>query len=92
MHCLRQGNYSAEERKIMVENEWKIIATLGEIQKNKSDVLKITRVSFRGKELVNLQVWRKNTETEEIFPLKDQKMSFNIELKDQVIEAISSAI
>jgi hypothetical protein len=74
------------------KGEWKIIATLGEIQKNKIDMLKITRASFMGKELINLQVWRKNTETEEIFPLKDQRISFNIEFRDKVIDAISAAI
>lgn len=71
--------------------KWEIVATLDEIQKNKLDTLKITRVKFAGKELVNLQIWRRNAETDEVFPLKDQKMSFNIELKDRVGEAILSA-
>lgn len=75
-----------------MEKEWKIIATLAEIQKNRSDVLKITRVSFMGKDLINFQVWRKNAETEEVFPLKDQKVSFNIEFKDQVMDALSQVV
>jgi len=73
------------------KSEWKVLATLGEIQKNKADTLKITRVNYAGKELVNLQIWRKNSETGKVFPLKDQKLSFNIELKDKVAEAISAA-
>lgn len=71
--------------------EWHVLATLDEIPKNKSDVLKITKVEFGGKDLVNIQVWRKNTETNTIYPLKDRQVSFNIDLKDKVAEAILAA-
>ena len=73
------------------KGEWKVIAILGEIQKNRSDTLKVTRVNYMDKDLINLQVWRKNTETEEVFPLKGG-ISFNVELKDKVTEAISAAV
>lgn len=79
------------KRKKQEKPEWTIKAVLGEIQKNKIDVLKITRVEFAGKDLINFQVWRTNTETDTTFPLKDNKVSFNIELKDQVIEALEIA-
>lgn len=72
--------------------EWKVIATLGEIKKNKLDTLKVTRVNYADKDLINLQVWRLNTETGKTYPLKEQKLSFNIEFKDQVVEAISAAV
>lgn len=78
-------------RKKQEKPEWKVKATLGEIQKNKIDVLKITRVDYGGKDLINLQVWRTNTETDTVFPLRDNKVSFNIELKDKVIEALEAA-
>ena len=68
---------------------WEVLETLAEIQKNKSDVLKITRVKYGDLELINFQVWRTNTETLKTFPLKEQKVSFNIELKDKVREALS---
>ena len=72
--------------------KWEVISILDEIPTNKIDTLKIARVKFGDKDLVNLQVWRRNTETNEIFPLKDQRVSFNIDLKDRVSEAIEKAL
>ncbi len=73
------------------KNEWVVVATLGEIKKNKTDTLKITRVKFAGKELINLQVWRTNPDTNKTFPLKDQKLSVNLDLRDKLTEAIAKA-
>ena len=70
------------------EKLWKILEMVGEIQKNKTDKLRITRVKFAGKNLVNFQVWRKNQETGDIFPIKDQKVSFNVDFTDKVIEIL----
>ena len=70
------------------EKLWKILEMVGEIQKNKTDKLRITRVKFAGKNLVNFQVWRKNQETGDIFPIKDQKVSFNADFTDKVIEIL----
>ena len=72
--------------------EWKILEILAEIKKNKRDTLKITRVKFGSLELINLQVWRNDPDTDKNFPLKDQKVSFQVEYKDKVAEAIASAI
>ena len=71
--------------------KWETVATLGEIKKNKSDTLKITTAKFAGNDLVNFQVWRTNPETEETYPLKEQKVSFNIDLVDQILEALAKA-
>jgi len=68
---------------------WEVVSVLAEIQKNKLDTLKITKVKFGELDLVNFQVWRKNTETDEVFPLKEQKVSFNVMLTDKIIEALS---
>jgi len=73
------------------KGEWKVKAVLAEIQKNKSDMLKITRVEFNGNDLINFQVWRTDSETGTTFPIKEQKVSFNIEFKDKVIEALEEA-
>ena len=72
--------------------EWKILETLAEVKKNKTDTLKITRVQFGNLELINLQVWRNDPDTNKNYPLKDQKVSFQVEYKDKVAEAIASAI
>ena len=73
------------------EKEWKVLATLAEIPKNKADVIRVTRVDYGGRELVNLQVWRTDNETGKTFPIKDQKITFSIEYKDKVAEAIQAA-
>lgn len=73
------------------KSEWKVLATLGEFKKNKADTLKITRVNFANKDLINFQIWRENSETGKTYPLKDQKLSFNIDLRDKVIEALQTA-
>jgi len=70
------------------KGEWKIKSVLGEVQKNKSDIIKITKVEYLGTEYINLQVWRKNLETDTIYPIKEQKMIFNINLKDQIIDIL----
>ena len=75
----------------MAEKKWEVLAILAEIQKNKSDVLKITKVNYDGRELVNLQVWRTDKDTGKTFPLKEQKLTFGIEYKDKVAEAIQTA-
>jgi len=64
---------------------------LAEIQKNKSDVIKITKVNYGGRELINLQVWRTDKDTGKTFALKDQRISFGIDYKDKVAEGIQAA-
>lgn len=81
-------SFAQVNREYKKKDEWKVVAVLGEVKKNKTDVLRITRVEFAGKDLINFQVWRINPDTEGMFPLKDQKLSFNIELRDQIIEAL----
>jgi|GEM_PF-3156012 len=84
-------SFAQAEKASKKKDEWVVLAVLGEIQKNKTDTLKITRVKFGNKDLINFQVWRLNSETDTMFPLKDQKLSVNIDLKDQVIEALEEA-
>lgn len=72
------------------KDEWKVISVLGEIKKNKTDTLRITRVEFGDKELINLQVWRKNEENDTTFPMTSQNISVNVNLKDQLIEALEN--
>lgn len=74
--------------KKQTKGEWKIKAVLGEIQKNKSDIIKVTKLEYAGNEYINFQVWRKNPETDTMYPIKEQKMIFNINLKDQVIDIL----
>jgi hypothetical protein len=86
------GEAERQSRKGEPQNkEWKVLANLGAIKKNKYDTLKITKVNFANKDLINFQIWRENTETGKTFPLKDQKLSINVEYKDQLIEALEKA-
>ena len=71
-----------------VKPTWEVLETLLEVPKNKSDILKITKVKYGDLELINFQVWRMNSETNKSYPIKDQKFSVNIDLKDKIAEAL----
>lgn len=67
--------------------EWDVQEVLAEIKKNKTDVIRITRVMFDGKELINLQVWREGTNGTS-YPVKDQKISFGIDFRDKIANGV----
>jgi len=69
---------------------WKVLETLGEVQKNKSDVIRVNRISFKGNEYIQIQTWRTDQETESTFPLKNSNIVFKSELSEKLAEILSN--
>jgi prolyl oligopeptidase PreP (S9A serine peptidase family) len=67
--------------------KWEVKQELGEVQKNKSDVIKIRRVDFDGNEYIQLQIWHTNQDGVSV-PVKDKNITFRAELKDEILKVL----
>lgn len=81
----------AETRKKSDEGGgWEVLEVLGEVQKNKHDVIRITKVRFKGNEYVQMQTWRTDDETENTYPLKNSNIVFRPELAEKLAEILAA--
>ena len=71
--------------------KWEVLDTLGEVQKNRYEVIKITKATFKGKEFIQMQVW-KEEEDGTTYPLKTKNIVFKPELIKEIIKALKSGI
>jgi len=69
---------------------WKVLEQLGEVQKNKSDAIRVNRISFKGNEYIQIQTWRTDQETESTFPLKNSNIVFKPELSEKLVEILNT--
>jgi len=66
---------------------WKVLKEVASIKKNNLDTLKIQRCELDGVEYGYIQTWHQNKDGT-ISPLKGKNVTFRIELKDDVINAL----
>ncbi len=69
------------------DEKWETLATLGEVQKNKTSKVKITRVRFKDSEYVQQEVWKKNEDGTEM-PMRGQRIT----LKPEVANAVGKIL
>ena len=69
------------------DSKWIVKQVLGEVQKNKSDVIKVIHAEMDGVKYGQLQIWHTNQDGVSL-PIKDKNITFRAELKDEIIEAL----
>jgi predicted DNA binding protein len=79
-----------KDEKGVSNDGWKVLEVLGEVQKNKSDVIRLTKVSFKGNEYVQIQTWRNDQETGNTYPLKNSNIVFKPELAEKLAEILAA--
>jgi predicted DNA binding protein len=70
------------------ESGFEVIEVIGEVRKNKTDVIRASKVKFKGNEYKQIQVWRTSLETETVYPMKNSNIIARPEVMEKLAELL----